>query len=762
MEEMSRETQRMARNMHLQHQAITKKKITMQSLLDRFNFKPSAEEGSLLPTPPATSSILKSDVEVVRSTELSSPPTFCDLSDRIDLNRHEDGDRACGNGHIPENAQPIEEYVPPAVPVAVAATLPSTLLGLLQRDHVDQNSEADVSRRASEQVQVERLKRVLNRPWLRRTHVPRYSPNLDSDSELEIIPVSKAKAALSAHIPVGKENESHSLLVLRACAQLNQPDERAPHLAKGSMTLPEMQAMLRRRARKQGTSERLEYLDELRKRGIVPQTAEEIAREEATIEMLVEKARLEAEAIQKQEKASAKKEGKEGSDEGFLDDSSDHEEAEWDGELELSGSEEDNLADDEDTGDVETEEDEDADELANAGSQLTAAAEATPEARQCLLVPDGAFKIIANHESDVDAQSDGQLTTFVMRPSRRVRQVISDEEEISTSPPSTVQVPVSVKKPDVQMVSFGPKPVLGLTQLFSGTVTQDQTVDSLSGPDTVQQPKDRLDFLRQPSVPSLPYLIDDIVQAQSVPQEEVVIRDSHPLPWGANGLLKSSSGELYDVSPSPEPIDMFSAPQALPSPTQMLDIPDPTQDVGFSNLGYVESPGRLFTPLGTVETLLSRSHQVSPTKKSATRRLVKRNGERLRRRARASSESDAADGDESDIDGASDEREHMGSSASTDHVLLKGTITANASEEPMFDKRKSHVKELVDEHAQESEDEYAGLGGASDDDNRSDNEDEDMSDLLDDEAQDVDEQELAALMAYVSIITISSCAILEV
>ena len=753
MEEMSRETQRMARNMHLQHQAITKKKITMQSLLDRFNFKPSAEEGSLLPTPPATSSTLESVAEIVRSTEPSSPSTSCNPADGIDVNTHEDGDRVCGNDHVPDNAQLIEEYSPPAVPLSVATTLPSTLLGRFQQGHIDQNSEAGGSGRASEQeVKVKRPKRVLNRPWLRRTLVPKHSSNPDSDSELEIIPVSRAKAALSAHIPVGKENESHSLLVLRACAQLNQPDEPAPHLAKRSMTLAEMQAMLRQRARKQGISERLEYLDELRKRGIVPQTAEERAKEEATIEMLVEKARLEAEAIQKQERATARKEGKEGSEDEFLDDSSDYEEAEWHDELELSGSEEDNMPDEEDTGDVETDEDEDARELANAESPPTAAVETTPEAGQRLLIQNDT-RPIANHENDVnEADSDGQSTTFMGRPSRRVRQIISDDEEgISTPPPSTVQVPKSVEKLDVPKVSIAQKPVLGLTQLFAGTMAQEQIVDPLSTPDSVQQPENQLDFLRQLSAPSLPCSINDIIQAQNLPQEELIVRDSHPLSWRANSRLTSLGDELYDASPSPDPTDMFSAPQALPSPTQILDIPDPTQDVGFSHLRYTESQDHLPTPLGTVETLLSPS-QVSLTKKSAARRLVKRNGKCVGRRARVSSESDAADGDESDIDGASDEREHIGPLASANDVLLKGTNTANASEVPMFDKRKSHAKELVDEHAEESEDEYAGLGGASDDDNRSDNEDEDMSDLLDDEAQDIDEQELAALMAYVSIV----------
>lgn len=41
LEEMHKETQRMARSMQLAHQAKTRKKITKQSLFDKFNFRPS-------------------------------------------------------------------------------------------------------------------------------------------------------------------------------------------------------------------------------------------------------------------------------------------------------------------------------------------------------------------------------------------------------------------------------------------------------------------------------------------------------------------------------------------------------------------------------------------------------------------------------------------------------------------------------------------------------------------------------------------------
>ena len=53
---------------------------------------------------------------------------------------------------------------------------------------------------------------------------------------------------------------------------------------------------------------------------------------------------------------------------------------------------------------------------------------------------------------------------------------------------------------------------------------------------------------------------------------------------------------------------------------------------------------------------------------------------------------------------------------------------------------------MVEEQAQESEDEYAGIGGASDDESGAEN-DEEVQKMIDESNIHVDEQELAALHA---------------
>ncbi len=63
-----------------------------------------------------------------------------------------------------------------------------------------------------------------------------------------------------------------------------------------------------------------------------------------------------------------------------------------------------------------------------------------------------------------------------------------------------------------------------------------------------------------------------------------------------------------------------------------------------------------------------------------------------------------------------------------------------------FDKEKSEAKAMVEEQAEESEDEYAGLGGASDDESGG-SEDEEMKKLIDESDVKVDERKLAAFYA---------------
>ncbi|KAK7215391.1 hypothetical protein V2G26_003394 [Clonostachys chloroleuca] len=93
-EDMNRETQRMARNMQLAHEAKTRKKISKSSLFERFNFRPAGAPAPKIAsssrpttpptdaekqnsdTPPSSPPVGEKELEVVQTTATSeiSPP----------------------------------------------------------------------------------------------------------------------------------------------------------------------------------------------------------------------------------------------------------------------------------------------------------------------------------------------------------------------------------------------------------------------------------------------------------------------------------------------------------------------------------------------------------------------------------------------------------------------------------------------------------------------------------------------------------------
>jgi mediator of replication checkpoint protein 1 len=72
---------------------------------------------------------------------------------------------------------------------------------------------------------------------------------------------------------------------------------------------------------------------------------------------------------------------------------------------------------------------------------------------------------------------------------------------------------------------------------------------------------------------------------------------------------------------------------------------------------------------------------------------------------------------------------------------------ARKEAESLFDKSKSHAKDIVDDAAEESEDEYAGLGGASDDEVGEEDEDDRKMIDHDEKVGHGDEAKLAGLFA---------------
>ena len=729
LEEMNRETQRMSRNMQLAHEAKTKKKITKDSLLARFNFR-------LNSTPPVTategvssstvaSSAPASDVEGAKVKQ--TPPT----------SPAGPGDNFQKNTNKGANIEQTPQLDTNELTFAMDDELPS-IEDMLARpmEPMQKGKDKAIEERLPKKTNfTEKIKMstLTQRPI--RVRAPKPSAyfktsDADSDSDLEIVPAihhKKKKLDIFDRIPEQKVTGARSLQTLRALAHLTSPSKQNVK-SKAFVTSAEMHFSLQRQARQQAAKERAEKIQDLKDRGILIQTAEERQQDQAEVEDILEKARREADELTKKEKDAAKREREEnGGDEEFGDSSDEDEDYEDDAEepeVELSGSEEENAcqADQEDGAEetIDSEDDHDEDE---GGATLH--------------VDRGVGSLVDDEASEKSDEQDlsGNAEEDELFPQRhenkrrsRVNRVI-DEDEDEEDPSESSQHQSDLKAcpenpfgPNLLISGEGP---MGLTQAFAATMAESQTqMDDVS--DGEDQEQDSLAFLGRVPDPGL--LMMDIEQSQPV------VLDSQP------GMEQCGDSAMPDIdlhlSQSQIDHNSLDTTHTLPISTQYSDIPDPSQDVGFG----LSSPiaGRFVSvPPSTADTVLLPGAALDGSP------IVKKKG-RLRRRIDTVPILSDVDED-SVLSDAGDELE-----ASTNAFqIMKKAAKRPAVVADLFDKKMSEAKGMVEEQAAESEDEYAGLGGASDDESAAED-DEEVRKMIDEGDVKVDERKLAALYAYVS------------
>lgn len=299
-------------------------------------------------------------------------------------------------------------------------------------------------------------------------------------------------------------------------------------------------------------------------------------------------------------------------------------------------------------------------------------------------------------DEQMDSMSADEDDVPTMRRKRPTR-VVSDDEDDEEPQGITQANPATPNKNASQKMEFpgmvGPSSMtMGLTQAFAGTLGASQQ-DS-----------------QQKSPAVFPTLPDPGNAAQ--PDSPTVIKDSQEQRTGADIFAGFAPSEAEGPeSPAAREMSIFS------------QLPDPTQDAGFVLSPF--DPARRFMdpPQSTEETVLLRRSTESPA--------PQRKGKHLRRgRAEENATSEKDEGN-FEVD------------ASAFDVMKKGD--KKRPSDP-FDKKKSKAKDIVEEAADESEDEYAGLGGASDD---SDDEEDayDSTMINDDSGEKVDGKQLAALNA---------------
>lgn len=667
LEEMSRETQRMSRNMQLAHQAQTKKKITKESFFARFNF--------MQPEIPAT------EAPVANSSSTAGSQHSSDGENAQQKNDTPHTSPVLGPSDADKPMTDISAQTQPEIDgtdknmETTAPTLDEALV--TAHDAPKERQEPFVAAAASTEPKLDVSKpmhepRKMNQPSVRifmsRHDVAQHNQG-DSDSDdLEVVtsPAKARRIAAFENLPTRQMQESTSMTRLKALAHLTSPTRKTT-----SMTSAELSASLLYRARQQAAKERRERIEELRAKGVVIETAEERAAMEDDVENLVEKARQEADEIARQERAARKK--AQGLDEDDEDDD----------DFVFSGS------DDNASGEDDDEDDDGMSVTGNLGfldQEADESDESADERRE--IAP-----------SDLEDEAQGS------RRKRRTRVVSDDEEEEEPQVPSTPvrpppsNVPQSAERPQFPGMQT-PNMSMGLTQAFAGTLADE-------------------DGARQSGSAPAPFSLPD--PGRPVPRlhaedSEILVRDSQEQTHESD-LMSNYNQNIARVSESP----------ANHGFSQYSQLPDPTQDEGFVFSPF--DPAKRFRetpPVSTVDTVLVGQSQ-SPI------------AERKRRQLRRGRAADLSVVEEQDNEG------DFEINANAFNVMKK---TSKKSTVP-YDKKNSKAKGIVDEAAEESEDEYAGIGGASDD---SDGEEDayDQQMINDQSGEVADEQQLAALNAYVT------------
>ena len=702
LEEMNRETQRMSRNMQLAHQAKTKKKITKESFFTRFNFGTGKRKPTDIPQNPSSSTAISStaasDVDFQGN---ESPPTSPQQADDF-LDKVQESGEAMITAEDVQGVLPVDLFV-------VKSTVSSQAIQLSQQTMM-QNPKKIASPRPADNS---------TRVHLPKTSLRSVSIGIDSDSDLEIMPnpkPRKSRLAIFDRRSVDAVKEERSLQNLRVLAHMH-PSGNRNSSSKPLVTMLDMQTSLQQRARKQAAAERAEKIQCLKDKGVIIQSTEERQKDQAEVEDLVEKARKEAQAIMEKEKNAAKTQKILNGDNIFTDLTSDEDE-DYQGndadqsDLDFSGSDEENAFGIEQQ-DVEGE----------AGDELR---DEDMDEREMIVLKEASEDGIdeSQNEGTSNEGPDDPVVTIPRRKPRISRLIIDENSsENDDTEENQLLIPAhgSVQMPLIPEIPFANAVPMGLTQAFAATMAETQTQEV----DDVYQGHDSTRFteaiLRQDLAM---YGLDD---------SEQMVLDSQ----------RSREDRDFNQDDTEDPIDakseiLQSQPQDHTSEhgrdleigTQYSEIPDPTQDVGFV-LSPIQSRF-VSIPPSTIDTVLLSGERNTPT--------PKRKG-RLRRGVDIFTKNIDNNGDAQPLENTTTSR----ITADAFDVLKKAARKPDQKVD-LFDKTKSEAKGLVDEQAQESEDEYAGLGGASDDETAGE-EDEEVRKMIDEGEVDVDEGKLAAFYA---------------
>ena len=709
MEEMARETQRISRNMQLAHEARTKKKITKESLLQRFLPKSTAIQPAGSSTNNSSSLNSEDEGTSQKQTPLTSPDQSISKTKATATSMPEISiQRIEGHHDLPgSNKASVKvvdkgkakvldlsfESLHPSVKPFRPTTGPETMDVELLSEDLPKKFVKELKQRP---IRVLPPKNIHGHEVL----------GDDTKDDLEIVESKVFRVFDNLKKPRNADGKSRA--TLRALARLSSPSKVANGDDKPIMTPQELASMLRSKARQQAAAERAEKIEVLKSKGVIIRTAEEREKDQMDVEDMLEKARREDEELTKKEKEAEKKEklarGEEIEESSGDEDYADHDDGDQE-DLELSGSEEESADDDE-----EDDDNKDREEMVDDASQ------ASPE------INDDKAESKIESENAVEPINDGgneeEENMIVSHTrNRNMARVIDDdsddgEREEDHTPDAVPMLPLEnpapIQNPFGLQMGLDDAP-MGLTQAFAATMADSQLREGFSQEDS-------------------------LLQLRTMPSPEFGNANANFVVQDSNQAILDELDVDLQVTQTQIEQDTLPPNPVANGLTQLSEMPDPTQDVGFE--GSSPLTGRFVAaPHSTIDTIILPEEASIPLAKK--RGLLKR---KQKRSLAVFSDEEDNDLQLSDIDSNSEEEDKI-----TAFSVMKKAAAKSKRKELSFDKGKSDAKEMFEEQALESEDEYAGLGGVSDDSEGE--EDEEIRKMIDEGDVEVNERKVAAYFA---------------
>ena len=704
--EMERETQRLARQQALAHQIKVKKKFSTTDLFARFNFRQPQQQHDQIEK--NSSSIPSSDGiepsprrKELMSTPPSSPPTPLDKQ-RMLVER----------GALAKMVPVREDTLASIATEEGDENLPEVEEIMKSSQHVDESIVDSAQAPAEPGSKIAR--------WGKKS-APQTYRDEESDDDLEVLqPLPKHLQVFDRIQPAKKQaTHSNAIHTLRHLSHLGQVDAKPnrPTNVKPSIHPQVLEAQLRKKAREQAFQAQQERLAELKTKGIVIQTSEEKEKEAEEFENLLEKARLDAQDLRKAEKAARKTAKGEANveasddeteDEDYYDRSEDEE-----GERALDNELVDDVSD-------ESEEDGDDEEMMNEESEAVA---------------DEALQLeVGTEDSSPEADAE-DAAPKLGRKSRKSRVIRDDEDEddvddvdeleLDDHVVSPTLVPGSANVPEEQddpFAAFGFGAAKADANAMSATQAFNATMQAPSQ-DTQEDSYDILQLVPPPSSFIAPPTLPNAESQTFADESQTQLAMGHQ-------VVESQGVQLNWETQAPE----TPGPALVRKASDLSETPgwEPTQDPGLPSpwTGARRGPLQLVSTLvsaadddfetqGTVELRVSES----PAPEATSRRG------RLQQRKRL-----AADESDEETESALPTREDAFKEMKRQRM---NDLNANDRTEA-----EAEMKKMMDDQADESEDEYAGLGG--DDTEMIAPETAEDQEMFDESHIDIDERAIAA------------------